>query len=253
MVDYDIDLQYHPGKVNVVPDALSRLPAIMTLTAQWRLQQEVRDMSIEVLLPGVTASLMNLQIQSTLVQRIKAAQSGDSFLQKCRELASTGLRSEFIVHEDGSLRFESRICISEVDIREELLREAHSSPYFIHYGGEGRASAHRRSIAAVAYSGVDMASIGMAPFATLYGRKCRSPLSWDDIGEREIFGPELINKSVDAVRIIREILRITQDRFKHWADAKCQHLEFQPGDHVFLKISPNRGNIRFGRRGKLSP
>ena len=81
-------------------------------------------------------------------------------------------------------------------------------------------------------------SIGMAPFAALYGRKCRSPLSWDDVGEREIFGPELIERSVDAVRIIRERLRIAHDRFKHWADAKRRHLEFQPGDHVFLKISP---------------
>ncbi|XP_020266818.1 uncharacterized protein LOC109842338 [Asparagus officinalis] len=80
IADYDIDLQYHPGKVNVVPDALSRLPAIMTLTAQWRLQQKVRDMSIEVLLPGVIDSLMNLQIQSTLVEQIKAAQADDSFI-----------------------------------------------------------------------------------------------------------------------------------------------------------------------------
>ncbi|XP_020245340.1 uncharacterized protein LOC109823466 [Asparagus officinalis] len=93
----------------------------------------------------------------------------------------------------------------------------------------------------------------MAPFAAMYGRKCRSSLSWDDVGEQEIFGAELIAKSVNAARIIRERLRIAQDRFKHWADAKRRHLEFQPGDHVFLKISPNRCTIRFGRRGKLTP
>ncbi|ONK61029.1 uncharacterized protein A4U43_C08F25350 [Asparagus officinalis] len=121
MADYDIDLQYHLGKVNVVPDALSRLSTIMTLTAQWKLQQEVRDMSIEVLLPGVTASLMNLQIQSTLIERIKVAQAGDPFLQKYRELVVAGLQSEFVVHEDGSLRFGNRICVPGGDIREEIL------------------------------------------------------------------------------------------------------------------------------------
>ncbi|XP_020249325.1 uncharacterized protein LOC109826720 [Asparagus officinalis] len=75
------------------------------------------------------------KIQSTLVERIKAAQAGDSFLQKCRELAVAGLRSEFVVHEDGSLRFGSRICVPEGDVREEILREAHSSPYSIHPRG----------------------------------------------------------------------------------------------------------------------
>ena len=92
-------------------------------------------MSIEVLLSRVTASLMNLQIQSILVKRIKAAQVGDSFLQKCRELALVGFRSEFVVHEDGSLRFGSRICVPGGDVREEILREAHSSLYSIYHGG----------------------------------------------------------------------------------------------------------------------
>ncbi|XP_020254061.1 uncharacterized protein LOC109831133 [Asparagus officinalis] len=80
----------------------------------------------------------------------------------------------------------------------------------------------------------------MDPFAALYGKQCRSLLSWDDVGEREIFGPELIDRSVDAVRIIRERLRIAQDRFKHWADAKRRYLEFQPGDHLRKYV----GNLR---------
>ena len=82
MADYDIELQYHPGRVNVVPDALSRLPKMMMLTTRWRLQQEIRELEVDVILPGVDLTLMSLQIQSDLVDRIKAAQSSDAEIEK---------------------------------------------------------------------------------------------------------------------------------------------------------------------------
>lgn len=104
-----------------------------------------------------------------------------------------------------------------------------------------------------AYNNSYQASIGMAPFAALYGRKCRSPLAWDDVGDRELVGPELVTDAVEVARKVRDKLRIAQDRHKQWADLKRRHVEYQLDDHVFLKISPNRGVIRFGSRGKLSP
>ena len=104
-----------------------------------------------------------------------------------------------------------------------------------------------------AYNNSYQASIGMAPYAALYGRRCRSPLSWDDIGDRELRGPDMIVEAVEVARTVHDRLRIAQDRYKHWADAKRRHLEFAEGDLVFLRISPTRGLIRFGRRGKLSP
>jgi len=93
----------------------------------------------------------------------------------------------------------------------------------------------------------------MAPFEALYGRKCRSPLCWDDIGDRRLLGPEIITQTVKKVKIIRERLKAAQDRQKKWADLDRRPLEFEIGDKVFLKISPMRGVIRFGNRGKLSP
>ncbi|XP_020262912.1 uncharacterized protein LOC109838894 [Asparagus officinalis] len=195
----------------------------MTLTTQWRLQQNVRDMGIEVVLPGVTASLMSLQVQSTLVERIKPAQLGDTFLQRCKELVAAGLHPEFVIHKDGSLWFGSRICVPEGDVWKELLWESHSSLYSIHPGGtkmyqdlklnfwwRGMKRDVVRSVekwledhlhlVEFAYNNSFQVSIGMAPFAALYGRKCRSPLSWDDVGELEIFGTKLIAKLVDALR-----------------------------------------------------
>ena len=103
------------------------------------------------------------------------------------------------------------------------------------------------------YNNSFQASIGMAPYAALYGRRCRSPLCWDDIGDSELLGPEMTVEAIGVVRDIRDKLRIAQDRYKLWADKKRRALEFEVGEHVFLRISPNRGVIRFGKRGKLSP
>jgi len=103
------------------------------------------------------------------------------------------------------------------------------------------------------YNNSYQSSIQMSPFEALYGRKCRSPVCWDDIGERKLLGPELITQTVDKVTQIRKHLQAAQDRQRSWADGKRRPLEFVIGDHVFLKISPTRGVIRFGSKGKLSP
>ena len=105
------------------------------LTDQSELRQEFHLLGIEVLIPGFTGSLMSLQIQSDIVERIKAAQLGDPKIQRLRDQVSAGLRIDLVIHEDGSLRFGSRVCVPAGDIRTELLAEAHSSPYSIHPGG----------------------------------------------------------------------------------------------------------------------
>jgi hypothetical protein len=92
----------------------------------------------------------------------------------------------------------------------------------------------------------------MSPFEALYGRKCRTPLFWDQTGERQFFGPELIQEAEEQVRIIRENLRLAQTRQKSHADNRRRPLEFEEGDHVYLKVSPLRGMRRFKVKGKLS-
>ena len=90
-----------------------------------------------------------------------------------------------------------------------------------------------------AYNNSYQASIGMAPYAALYGRRCRSPLSWDDVGDREIVGPELVQQSIDVVRTVRERLHVAQERYKKWADKKRRHVDLPIGSQVYLKISPS--------------
>ena len=93
----------------------------------------------------------------------------------------------------------------------------------------------------------------MAPYEALYGRLCRSPLCWTEVGEISITGPNLIRDTSEKVSLIRQRLLMAQTRQKSYADVRRRPLEFEVGDHVFLKVMPKRGVVRFGRRGKLSP
>ncbi|KAI3715505.1 hypothetical protein L6452_22489 [Arctium lappa] len=96
-------------------------------------------------------------------------------------------------------------------------------------------------------------SIGMAPFEALYGRKCRTPVCCLEAGEKQFVGPEIVQETADKVKCIRERLKVAQDRQKSYADKKKRPMEFQVGDRVLLKVSPWKGIIRLGKRGKLSP
>ncbi|KAI3746537.1 hypothetical protein L6452_08971 [Arctium lappa] len=96
-------------------------------------------------------------------------------------------------------------------------------------------------------------SIQCAPYEALYGRKCRSPLSWVEIGDSQLFGPDIIRETTDKISTIQDRLKAARDRQKSYADNRRKPLEFQKGDKVLLKVSPWKGVVRFGKRGKLSP
>jgi hypothetical protein len=103
------------------------------------------------------------------------------------------------------------------------------------------------------YNNSYQASLKMAPFEALYGRKCRTPLYWSQTGESQLFGTDIIKKAEKQVQIIRENLRIAQSRQKSYADGRRRDVSFQEGDYVYLKVSPIRGLRRFKVKGKLSP
>ena len=103
------------------------------------------------------------------------------------------------------------------------------------------------------YNNSFQASIGMAPFEGLYGKRCRSPVCWDDVGERKLLGSELVQLAVEKIALIKERLKTAQRRQKRYADNCKKDLEFEVGDHVFLKVSPMKSVMRFGRKGKPSP
>ena len=104
-----------------------------------------------------------------------------------------------------------------------------------------------------AYNNSYQASIGMAPFEALYGSKCRILVCWDEVGERKLVGPELVQITLEKVKIVRDNLKKARDRQKSYAENCHIDLQFEIGDQVFLKISPWKVVLRFRKRGKLSP
>ena len=102
------------------------------------------------------------------------------------------------------------------------------------------------------YNNSYQASIEMAPFESLYGRKCRTPVCWDEVGKRRLVGPELVQITSEKVKVVRDNLKIQRDRQRSYADNRRRDLQFEIGDRVLLKSSPWKGVLRFGKRGKLS-
>ncbi|KAD6796321.1 hypothetical protein E3N88_07217 [Mikania micrantha] len=96
-------------------------------------------------------------------------------------------------------------------------------------------------------------SIVCAPFEALYGRKCRLPICWTEVGVNRITGPELIQETADKIAQIQQRLQATRSIQKRYADKRRKPLEFQVGDHVMLKVFPWKGIVRFGKKGKLAP
>ncbi|GJU25572.1 putative reverse transcriptase domain-containing protein [Tanacetum coccineum] len=280
--DYECEVKYHPGKVNVVADALSRKERVKP--------RRVRAMAVT--------------IQSRVKGLILAAQ-GEAF--KDENVIAEGLNGtdqQMEKREDGSLHYMDRIWVPLVGgVITKIMDKAHKtskcltctkvkaghqrplgllqqpeipewkltkSAHFLaipeDYSMEKLASLYideivkRHGVPTSIISDRDgrftssyHSSIRCAPFEALYGRKCRSSVLWAEIGDSGLIGPELVQETTDKVVVIRDRLKAARDRQKSYADNRRKPLEFQVGDHVMLKVSPWKGVVRFGKKGKLAP
>ncbi|GJY23678.1 hypothetical protein Tco_0397336 [Tanacetum coccineum] len=96
-------------------------------------------------------------------------------------------------------------------------------------------------------------SIKAAPFEALYGRNCHSPICWAEVGQVQLTGPEMVQETTEKVIQIKQRMQASHDRQKSYAHLKRKPMKFQVGDIVMLKVSPWKGVVRFGKRGKLNP
>ena len=97
------------------------------------------------------------------------------------------------------------------------------------------------SLAEFSYNNSYQESIKMAPFEALYGRRCRTSLNWSEVGERTIFGPDIVKEAEEQVHLIQENSKVAQSRYKSYADKRRDPLVFEIGDHIYLRVSPWKG------------
>nr|GFB40169.1 hypothetical protein [Tanacetum cinerariifolium] len=302
--DYDTNIQYHPGKANVVADALSRKSGMVADIKVEEIIRDLEQLGIELYVSGQQGYWPSLRIEPDLISRIKEAQKEDSEIWTIVE--NLNKQVEFRLDDDNVLWQDTRLVVpNDTTLKEALLTEAHSLPFSVHPGlpqtqrrhdaiwvvvDRLTKSAHflpirkdyskawgtrlkfstafhpqtegqsERTIQTLedmlrscalewtgnwddyiclvefAYNNSWHASIKCAPFEMLYGRKCRAPICWDQVGERVIEGPEMIEVTNAKVAVAKEKLREARTRQKSYADKHRRALEFQPGDHVFLKV-----------------
>ncbi|GJY50284.1 putative reverse transcriptase domain-containing protein [Tanacetum coccineum] len=109
------------------------------------------------------------------------------------------------------------------------------------------------SLVEFSYNNSYHSSVKCAPFEALYGRKCRSPIMWAEVGEGQLIGHELVQETTEKISQINDRLKVVRDRQKSYADKRRKPLEFSVGDYVLLKVSPWKGVVRFKTKGKLAP
>ena len=132
------------------------------------------------------------------------------------------------------------MCSSDLQTLEDLLRAC-----ALEFQGEWEG---HLPLAEFSYNNSFQTSIGMAPFEALYGKKCRTPACWTEVGDATLTGPDIVRETTEKIKVIQERLKTAQDRQKSYADSRRRELEFDRGSKVFLKVSPMKRVVRFGKK-----
>ncbi|GJS02952.1 putative reverse transcriptase domain-containing protein [Tanacetum coccineum] len=264
LADYDCEICYHPGKANVVADALSR-------------KKRIKPLRVRALI---------LTVHPKLPSQILEAQNEALKEENVKNENLRGMDKSFEIRPDGTRCIKNRSWLPLFGgLRDLIMHESHKSKYSIHPGSDkmyhdlkklywwpnmkaiiaeyvskcltcSRVKAECQKPSGLLVQPeipIYHASIKAAPFEALYGRKCRSPVCGAKVGDSQLTGLEIIQETTEKIVQIRQRLQAARDRQRSYVNVRQKPLEFQVGDRVMLKVLPHKGIFRYGKRGKLNP
>ncbi|XP_070036575.1 uncharacterized protein [Nicotiana tomentosiformis] len=171
--------------------------------------------------------------RSSLYDRIRECQYDDTQLLVSKDTVQHGDVKDITIGDDGMLRMQGRICVPNVDgLCELILEEAHSSQYSFHPG------------AAKMYQ--DLRWLCMRLYM---GNNIDIQWGWFEPGEARLLGTDLVQDTLEKVKLIQERLHTAQSRQKSYADRKVRDAAYMVGGKVLLRVSPMNGVMRFGKKG----
>ncbi|GJV59449.1 putative reverse transcriptase domain-containing protein [Tanacetum coccineum] len=325
--DYDCEIHYHPGKANVVADALSRKERIKPLRVR------ALVMTIGLDLPK---RILEAQIETRKPENLKSEDVGGMLIKNSKD-PEKPKKEKLEPRADDTLCLNNRSwfpCYG--NLRTLIMHESYKSKYSVHPGSDKiyqdmkqlywwpnmkadiatyvskcltclrvkaehqkpsrllvqpaipqwkwenitmdfvtklpktqsgndtiwKAMGTRLDMSTTYHPETDEQSemtiqtlediIKAALFEALYGRKCRSPVCWAEVGDARLTGPELVHETTEKIVQIKHRMQAARDRQKSYANVRRKPREFQVGDRVMLKVSPWKGVVRFRKRGKLN-
>nr|GFA22902.1 putative reverse transcriptase domain-containing protein [Tanacetum cinerariifolium] len=262
--DYDCEIRYHPGKANVVADALSRKEQeplrvrALVMTISLDIPKQILNAQTEARKPE---NIKNEDVRGMLVENAKNPEAVREQKLEPRTDGTQCLNGRSWLHCYGNLRTlpkSSQGYDTIWVIVDRLTKSAIFTPMRETDPMDKLTRIYLKEV--LTRQGIPVLiiydrdpSIKAAPFEALYGRKCRSPVCWIGVREAQILGPELIQEMTEKIVQIKQRMQATRDRQKSYTDLKRKPMEFQVGDKVMLRVSPWKGVVRFGKRGKLNP